>query len=372
MEKVLVTGGAGFVGSYTVDKLIEMGYEVRILDNLEPQVHKKFPDYLNKEAEFIRGDVTSKKDWKKGLEESKGIDGIIHLAAMVGVGQSMYQPVRYLNANTIGTALMYETIIETDNKPEKIIVAGSKASYGEGSYVCEEHGEVYPGLRSIEQLKKKDWEQHCTVCNKHVKPIATKESKPQQNPNTYALSKYDQEKIALNYGFALNIPTTVFRYFNVYGPRQSLNNPYTGVTAIFSSRIKNSNSPVIYEDGLQTRDFVFVEDVADANVLALEKDMETCVYNVGSGKPISILEIANTLIELYESGVKPEITQEYRKGDTRHDYADISLIKKELGWGPKTDIKTGFKKLVEWGFGEEAEDRFDSTLEELKKHGMID
>lgn len=369
--KVLVTGGAGFIGSYTVDKLIEKGYKVRILDNLEPQVHKNFPDYLNKEAEFIKGDITNKKDWINAL---KDMDGIVHLAAMVGVGQSMYQPVRYLNANTIGTALMYEAIMGMDKKPEKILVAGSKASYGEGAYFCEEHKEVYPGLRSIEQLKKKDWEQKCTFCSEDVKPVAVKESKPQQNPNIYALSKYDQEKIALDYGFALNIPTTVFRYFNVYGPRQSLNNPYTGVTAIFSSRIKNNNSPIIYEDGKQLRDFVYVEDIAEANVKVLETNTENLcnVYNLGFGKPISILDIANTLIKLYKSDVKPEITQEYRKGDTRHDYADISLIKKELGWEPKTENKTGFKKLVEWGFEEEAEDKFDSALEELKNHGLID
>ncbi len=366
MRKILVTGGAGFIGSYTVDNLIEKGYDVRILDNLEPQVHKAFPPYLNKEAEFIRGDVTNPEDWKKSL---KGADAVIHLAAMVGVGQSMYQPVRYGHVNTIGTSLMYETIMKMDNRPEKIIVAGSKASYGEGSYFCEEHGEVYPGLRSIEQLKKKSWEQRCPACNKHVKPVPTKESKPQQNPNIYALTKYVQEKTALDFGFALEIPTVVLRYFNVYGPRQSLNNPYTGVTAMFSSRIKNNNSPVIYEDGKQLRDFVYVEDVARANVIALKKGEG--VYNVGSGKPISIADIANTLIKLYNSDVQIKVTQEYRKGDTRHDYSDISLIKRETGWEPRTDVKTGFKKLVEWGFSEDAVDNFDAALKDMKQYKLI-
>lgn len=372
MERILITGGAGFIGSWTVDKLIEKGYKVTILDNLEPQVHKTFPNYLNKEAEFVKGDVTNPEDWKKVLESC---DAIIHLAAMVGVGQGQYEPERYMRVNNYGTALMYKILInmKKDNKtlPEKIIVASSKATYGEGAYVCEEHGEVYPKLRSLENLERKDWEQHCPMCDNHIKPVATKESKPQQNPNTYALSKFDQERLAVNYGHVLNIPTVAFRYFNVYGPRQSLNNPYTGVAAIFSSRIKNNNQPIIYEDGNQLRDFVFVEDVADANILALKKLEGMIVLNVGSGNPISISDIANTLIELYNSNVTLKITQEYRLGDTRHDYADISLIKKELGWKPQTDIKTGFKKLVEWGFGENAEDKFDEALEEMKSFRLL-
>ncbi len=367
MRKILVTGGAGFVGSYTVDNLVENGYEVRVLDNLEPQVHKNVPPYLNENAEFIKGDVTNPGDWKKALD---GVDAVVHLAAMVGVGQSMYQPARYANTNVIGTSLLYETVMGMKRRPEKIIVAGSKASYGEGAYSCEEHEEVYPELRSTEQLMKRDWEQRCPACGTHVKPVPTKESKPQQNPNVYALTKYDQEKLALSLGSALGIPTVVFRYFNVYGPRQSLNNPYTGVTAIFSSRIKNNNPPVIYEDGKQIRDFIYVEDVARANVAALESDKEG-VFNVGSGEPISIFNIASTLAKLYGSDVEPAITHEFRKGDTRHDYADISLIEKEIGWKPKTDIKTGFKKLVEWGFSEEAEDRFDIALKEMKEHGLI-
>ncbi len=372
MENILVTGGAGFIGSWTVDKLIEKGCKVTILDNLEPQVHKTHPNYLNKEARFIKGDVTNPEDWKKVLEDA---DVIIHLAAMVGVGQSQYEPERYMKVNNYGTALMYRILMERkkDNKklPEKIIVASSKATYGEGAYVCEEHGEVYPELRSLKNLERKDWEQHCPVCDAHVKPIATKESKPQQNPNTYALSKFDQERLAINYGHVLGIPTVAFRYFNVYGPRQSLNNPYTGVAAIFSSRIKNNNQPTIYEDGNQVRDFVFVDDVADANILALEKIEGVHVLNVGSGDPISISGIADTLIKLFNSNLTTNIIQEYRPGDTRHDYADISLIKKQLGWKPKTDIKSGFKKLVDWGFGEEAEDKFNTSLEEMKSFKLL-
>ncbi len=367
MEKVLVTGGAGFIGSHTVDNLVERGYKIRILDNLEPEVHKEFPKYLNKEADFIRGDVTSPEDWQKAL---KDVDAIIHLAGLTGLGQSMFQPARYMNVNVLGTSLMYQAIMNMDKKPERIVVAGSRASYGEGAYFCESHGEIHPDLRNMEQLKKKDWEHHCPVCGEYIKPIAVKESKLQQNPNIYALTKYNQEKMALRYGNVLNIPTVVLRYFNVYGPRQSLHNSYTGVAAIFSSRIKNKNPPVLYEDGKQIRDFMFVEDIAEANVLALERGEG--IYNASSGEPITMLEVANLLIKLYSSDVQPEVTQQYRKGDTRSDFADISLIKKEIGWKPKTSINTGFKKLVEWGFGEEAQDNFDAVTAELKKYKLLE
>jgi len=366
--KVLVTGGAGFIGSHTVDLLVEKGYEVLILDNLEQQVHgNKKPDYLNKEASFIQGDVTDIKVWKKVLNH---VNSIIHLAAMVGVGQSMYQPVRYINVNTLGTAKLYETLINNPDirkKIQKIIVASSMSIYGEGAYECKSCGTIYPGLRTKEQLEKRDWEIHCPKCGEYVKPIPVNEDKPPLNLSIYALSKYDQEKMSLNYGFTLRIPTVALRYFNVFGPRQSLSNPYTGVCAIFSSRIKNGNPPIVYEDGKQIRDFIYVKDVARVNLLCLEKFNGVNVFNVGTGKSTNILQIANTLIELHGSKVEPKLTNEFRFGDVRHAFGDVSKIKRELGFVAKTSLKKGFEKLIKWGETQEAIDRFEETEIERRK-----
>jgi dTDP-L-rhamnose 4-epimerase len=368
IEKILVTGGAGFIGSHTVDLLVENGYEVKVFDNFEPQVHfNEKPDYLNQRAEYFFGDVTKKEDWFRALNN---VDAILHLAAMVGVGQSMYQPVRYLTSNSIGTANMYEVLLEKQEikkNIKRIIVASSKSIYGEGAYVCKAHGVVYPSLRKREQLEKKDWEVHCPFCNEYVKPTGITEEKPVHNLSIYALSKYDTERIAINFGFALKIPTIALRYFNVYGPRQSLNNPYTGVIAIFSSRIKNNNPPIIFEDGNQLRDFIYVEDVARANILALETEKEG-VYNVGTGKAISILEITKTLIELFNSKVEPKIAGEFRVGDNRHDFADISRIRRELNFEPRYDLKQGLEKFVQWGETQEAIDMFEKAEEERRTY----
>ncbi|HDJ96763.1 MAG TPA: SDR family NAD(P)-dependent oxidoreductase [Candidatus Aenigmarchaeota archaeon] len=369
MERILVTGGAGFIGSHTVDLLIEKGFKVRVLDNLEPQVHRnKIPDYLNPEAEFMEGDITNIDVWKKALQD---VDAVIHLAAMVGVGQSMYQPIRYLDVNTIGTANFFKILVENKElrkRIKKIIVASSKSIYGEGAYVCKAHGVVYPPPRPIEQLKRKDWEMHCPTCGEYVEPVGITEEKIPQNLSVYALSKYDTERLSLMFGHAFEIPTIAFRYFNVYGPRQSLSNPYTGVCAIFLSRIKNNNPPIIYEDGNQVRDFIYVEDIARVNLVALEKFEGVDVFNVGTGKPTSILEVANTLIEICDSNVEPKITQEFRVGDNRHDFADITKIKKALGWEPKWSLKKGFEKLVEWSGTQEAIDMFEKAEEERRRY----
>ena len=369
--KVLVTGGAGFIGSYTIDSLVEKGYEVKVLDNLEPQVHQNGkPDYLNDSVEFVTGDVQDKNTWSKVLND---VDAIIHLAAMVGVGQSMYKPVKYLSTNTIGTANMYEAILENQKlkkQIQKIIVASSKSIYGEGTYECKIHGIIYPYHRDIAQLENKDWETHCNICGEHVEPIGITEDKPVQNLSVYALSKYDTERIAMDFSLALNISTIAFRYFNVYGPRQSLSNPYTGVIAIFLSRLKNGNLPVVYEDGNQLRDFVYVEDIAQANLLALESKKEIIdVFNVGSGMPTSLNEILNILIELTaEEDIQPEITQRYRVGDNRHDFSNITKIEKAFNFKQKYGIKDGLKKLVEWAETQEAVDKFKEAEEERLKY----
>lgn len=367
--EILVTGGAGFIGSHTIDLLVEKGYDITVLDNLEPQVHQnKKPEYLNDSAKFVFGDITNKDVWKKVLSNA---DAVIHLASMVGVGQSMYQPVRYLTANTIGTANMFEILLEDNEirkKVQKIIVASSKSIYGEGSYQCNNHGNVYPNPRATEQLMKKDWEIHCPFCGEYSKSISITEEKPVQNLSIYALSKYDTERIAIDFGNALDIPVTVLRYFNVYGPRQSLNNPYTGVAAIFLSRIKNNKPPVIFEDGNQTRDFIYIDDIADVNCEALEKSDGIDVFNIGAGEPISILQIAKLLIGLTNSDVEPSITQKFRPGDNRHDFSDISKAKKKLGFKPKWKIRDGFKRLVEWSETQEAIDKFKEAQDEHGKY----
>jgi dTDP-L-rhamnose 4-epimerase len=244
--------------------------------------------------------------------------------------------------------------------------------YGEGSYECGTCGMVYPELRSEDQMKKKDWEMKCPHCGKQVKPIPTKESKPLKPTSVYAVSKRDQEELSLSVGRAYGIPTVALRYFNVYGPRQSLSNPYTGVCAIFSSRIKNSNPPVIYEDGLQTRDFIYVDDIVRANILAMEKKSANYrVFNVGTGKLVSIVEIANVLSKLYGKKIEPRIVNKYRSGDIRHCFADISEIRK-IGFEPKTNFEDGMRKLVDWGKRSEAVDRVEEAEKELIERGLVE
>ena len=368
LNHILVTGGAGFIGSHTVDLLLSKGYKVRVLDNLEKQVHRgKKPDYLNEDAEYLFGDIRNISFWNKAL---KGIDAVIHLAAMVGVGQSMYQPKRYLTTNTIGTANFFEVLLKQEKirkNIKKIVVASSKSIYGEGAYYCKKDGIVYPPTRPKSQLKRGDWEVHCPVCGRHVVPVGITEDKPVQNLSIYALSKYDTERTTLALASVLNIPAVAMRYFNVYGPRQSISNPYTGVLAIFLSRIKNNNPPIIFEDGKQMRDFIYVEDVARANLLAVEKEVEGA-YNIGTGQPTSLINIISMLSEKLDTNVEPNITHEFREGDNRHDFANISKAQKELGFRPKVDINKGLSKLVEWVETQEAEDMFFKAEQERKRY----
>jgi dTDP-L-rhamnose 4-epimerase len=369
-KKVLVTGGAGFIGSFLVDKLIEEGHEVKILDSLDTQVHKngKAPDYLNPKAEFIKGDVTKKQDLEKAIE---GVEIVFHKAAVVGVGQSMYEIERYVENNTKGTASLLDFIVNRENSVEKILVASSMSTYGEGLYQCEECGLVEPCLRKEEQMAKGEWEVQCN-CGRELKPVPTPESKSQDCNSIYALTKKDQEEMVLMTGKAYGIPAVAFRYFNVLGPRQSLSNPYTGVAAIFLSRIKNNNPPVIYEDGLQTRDFVSVHDIVQANLLGMKSstaDYE--VFNVGSGNPIPIKQVAETLIDITGAELKPEITEKFRKGDVRHCYSDISKIRKKLGFEPRVSFREAIEEIIDWSKDVKAEDSFDDASQELKNKGLV-
>jgi len=261
--RILVTGGAGFIGSHLVDALVEKGHDVVIYDSLEPQVHQKnkIPDYLNKRAEFVKSDVRDKNKLK---EVVRNVDIVCHQAAMVGVGQSMYQIESYMDVNTLGTAKLLDILVNEEHSVKKLVVASSMSVYGEGKYTCEECGVGYPKLRPKEQLSAKEWEMKCPNCGKEVKAVPTDEDKPLHPTSIYAISKRDQEEMSLVTGRAYGIPTVALRYFNVYGPRQSLSNPYTGVCAIFSSRIKNNSDPIIFEDGWQSRDFTSVYDIVQA------------------------------------------------------------------------------------------------------------
>jgi dTDP-L-rhamnose 4-epimerase len=371
-QKILVTGGAGFIGSYIVDELVNKGHEVIIFDNLEPQVHgkeQKIPGYVNKQAEFIKGDIRNREDVKKALQD---VEVIMHNAAVVGVGQSMYQIEKYVDVNTRGTALLLDVLANDKHNVKKLIVASSMSIYGEGTYKCESCGVVYPKLRTEEQLKKHEWQMKCPKCGKGVVAVPTDEDKPLTSTSIYAISKKDQEEMCLVTGKAYGIPTVALRYFNTYGPRQSLNNPYTGVAAIFSSRIKNNNPPLIYEDGLQKRDFIHVNDIVQGNIIALENsNADYKALNVGTGKASSVLDVANVLSKLYKKDLKPIIVNKFRAGDVRDGYADISKIK-ELGFEPSISLEEGMKDLVAWGETVNAVDKVEAAQEELKEKGLVE
>lgn len=373
MANVLVTGGAGFIGSFIVDELISKGHKVRIFDSLAYQVHHgKIPDYLNKSAEFIRGDVQDKDALANAL---KDIDFVFHKAAEVGVGQSMYEISRYVNANAMGTANLLDIIVNNEGikkRIKKVIIASSMSPYGEGMYACPKCEAVAPGPRLEEKMREKKWELICQKCGAILEPVPTPETKSQEASSVYALTKKFQEEIAITVSKAYNIPTVAFRYFNVFGPRQSLSNPYTGVAAIFMSRLKNDQPPLIFEDGNQRRDFVSVHDIVQANMLAMEKDeADYQVFNVGSGQSITIKQIAKTIAKLCNKKIEPIITNQYRKGDIRHCFADITKIKEKLGYEPKISFEDGMRELIEWASDKEAKDLVDYMAEELSGKGLL-
>lgn len=372
-KKILVTGGAGFIGSHLVDLLIKKGYKVKILDNLDPQVHprRKKPSYLNPQAEFIKGDVNRRADLERALS---GVEAVFHEAAKVGVGQSMYEIASYTKTNDLGTALLLDLMVNKfRHQIKKMIVASSMSTYGEGEYRCPSHGIIKPPLRRDKQMKKKDWEVHCPRCGKYLKPLPTPEETPQMCNSIYAVNKRNQEEMVLAIGRAYKIPAVALRYFNTYGPRQSLSNPYTGAAAIFLSRIKNGHPPVVYEDGLQTRDFVSVYDVARANLAVLENDQANWeVFNVGTGKAQTIRGVAEIIARLCKVNIKPEIQNKFRVGDIRHCIADIKKIKKMISWKPQITFPKGMKELIEWGSQEEAKDLFEKANQEFKKRKLLE
>jgi dTDP-L-rhamnose 4-epimerase len=368
-KHILITGGAGFIGSHLADELVARGYRVRAFDNISSQVHgaeSNRPGYLNPEVELVVGDIRDPEAVQRALQ---GIDAVYHLAAMVGVGQSMYRIAQYTAVNNLGTAVLLEAIVE--KRVERLIVASSMSLYGEGLYRTPDGRLVAGTERSLEQLQAKDWEVRDEQ-GRVLTPVPTPETKAPSLASVYALSKYDQERLCLIVGRAYGIPTVALRFFNVYGTRQALSNPYTGVLAIFASRFLNGKPPLINEDGDQRRDFVSVYDVAQACRLALEvPEAAGGVFNVGSGQSYSIHEIASrTAQALGLEHIRPEITRNYRAGDIRHCFADITLARQVLGYEPRVILEEGLVELAGWLEGQVAIDRVAEARQELAARGL--
>ncbi|MFX1328700.1 MAG: GDP-mannose 4,6-dehydratase [Promethearchaeota archaeon] len=349
-KKVLITGGAGFIGSHLADTLIDQkGYEISILDILEEQVHGKIdhpPDYLNEKVKFFKGSVTEYKKLENLVMEN---DIIFHLAAVVGVGQSMYQIEKYIYNNILGLANLLDILVNDKHNVEKVIIASSNTVYGEGKSQCIECGVIFPKLRSLNQLKRKDWEINCPKCGSKIKPLLTDENSPYNPSSIYAFSKEAQEKMSLMICNTYGIKTSILRFFLVYGTRQALSNPYTGVCTIFSTRALYGKPPIIFEDGKQSRDFVNVKDVCQALILAMERSAANGeIFNVGTGIPLKIKEVAEIILKKINPELKPIYNQQYRVGDIRHCVADISKIKNKLGYMPTLAFKEGIDDLIDW------------------------
>ncbi|HLU49486.1 MAG TPA: NAD-dependent epimerase/dehydratase family protein [Planctomycetota bacterium] len=364
----LITGGAGFIGSHLSDELLAHGYRVRALDNLDPQVHPGSgrPSYLSSRVELFEGDVRDRDVLEEALD---GVDSVVHLAAAVGVGQSMYEIERYTSVNSLGTATLLEALL--DRPSISLVVASSMSIYGEGLYRAPSGEIVEDAERRTGDLERGEWEL-LGEDRAPLTPIPTPETKRPAISSIYALTKYDQERMCLVWGRAYQRPVVALRFFNVYGPRQALSNPYTGVLAIFASRYLNDRSPVVYEDGRQMRDFVCVHDVARACRLALESERAAGgVYNIGSGSPASVGEIADRLRRvLGKESIAPKISGRYRAGDVRHCFADIERARRDLGYEPQVGLEEGMRELAKWLRGESAIDRTEAANLELVKRGL--
>ena len=367
-QRILITGGAGFIGSHLADDLLGAGYNVRALDSLVPQVHQTGlrPSYLDPDVELVVADVRDRGAVDRALDD---IDAVVHLAAQVGVGQSMYQIAEYASTNVVGTATLLEALVE--RPVERLVVASSMSVYGEGLYRAKDGRAVGDADRTLEQLVAAIWDP-TDQAGGTLEPVPTPETKTPSLKSVYALTKYDQERLCLITGEAYRIPTVAMRFFNVYGPRQALSNPYTGVLAIFASRLLNGRAPIIYEDGYQRRDFVSVYDVARALRAAVEVPAAAgCAFNVGSGQSWSVREIAARMAAALDAeGIDPEISGTYRMGDIRHCFADISGARSILGFEPQIALDEGLLELAGWLSGQTALDRFADANAELAARGL--
>ena len=369
--RVLITGGAGFIGSHLADRLLAEGHEVRALDNLDRQVHPEGerPDYLNAEVELQAGDVRDREAVREALD---GVDAVVHFAAAVGVGQSMYEIERYTSINAIGAAVVLEEVLDRRDTIGKLLVASSMSIYGEGQYANPRTGEtgLAPWLRPEAQLAAREWEV-LGDDGAALEPEPTAETKPLRPTSIYAIGKRDHEEMFLAVGAAYGIPAVALRFFNVYGERQALSNPYTGAAAIFSSRLLNDRAPLVFEDGAQTRDFIDVRDIARCCTLALqESGADGRTLNVGTGRPTTIAEVAHVIARGLGKEIEPEIVQEYRAGDIRHCYADTRLAAELLGFRAEIPFEAGMQDLLAWLEGQEADDSVDAAREALVARGL--
>lgn len=366
---ILVTGGAGFIGSHLVEELFRLGKRVRVLDAFIDQVHRDSTVELPPDVEVVRGDVRNRALVDSALE---GVEVVFHEAAEVGVGQSMYEIERYVGANTLGTATLLEALVARPGQIKKLIVASSMSIYGEGAYECTGCGPVAPALRPVPQLEARDWEMRCPKCGTTLRAVATPETKPLDPASVYAVTKQDQEQLSIITGRAYGIPTIALRYFNVYGARQALSNPYTGVAAIFSSRLLNGQPALIFEDGLQSRDFIHVSDIVQANILALESEAANYQsINVGTGRATSVKRMAELLGEGLGVAIEPQMVGRFREGDIRHCVADISRARRLLGFEPRVSVETGVPQLLEWVRAQRAMDCVERATQELQSRGLV-
>lgn len=377
MKNILITGGAGFIGSNLALSLLEGGYIVTVLDNLSPQIHGENAEtdsYLfssiREKVHFIKGTVTSRKDWIEAIENQ---DAIIHLAAETGTGQSMYQIENYVQVNIGGTALMLDILANTKHSIKKVIIASSRSIYGEGKYLSEEFGYVYPEHRTETYMSNGDFDVKYPGCANALTLVATDEESKIHPSSVYGITKQNQEQLIMTVCPSIGIKAVAFRYQNVYGPGQSLSNPYTGILSIFSTLIKNGNNLTIFEDGMESRDFVYIKDVVSATILGLELEQaDGHVFNVGTGEATNVLTVANSLISNYNSEVNIKISGNFRLGDIRHNYADLNKISTLLGYTPKFSFSKGIKLFTDWVMTQEVKkSKFDDSISEMKAKGLF-
>lgn len=374
-KTVLITGGAGFIGSNLTLRLIEKGYHVTILDNLSPQIHGEHGENsvlyraICDKVRFIKGSVLNYDDWKSALE---GAHIVVHLAAETGTGQSMYEIEKYTDVNIKGTSIFLDILANETHTVEKMIVASSRAIYGEGKHSCPDHGIVYPTERKDCDMKSGDFNVKCPLCAKSTELMSTDEESKIHPTSIYGITKQVQEQMFMVMGKSLGIPAVAFRYQNVYGAGQSLSNPYTGILSIFSTRIKNGNDITIFEDGKESRDFVYIDDVVEATILGIEKkEAAYRVFNVGSGVATDVLTVAQTLKNAYKSDSQIHVSGNYRLGDIRHNYADLSVITKQLGFKPSISFEEGIRRFTAWVEQQEVvEDKYDQSIEEMRAKGL--